>query len=72
MDLSAFIVYFMGAKLTEFLGDSISISIQIRENGEPQGELSIRPGAIQCTTDSIINLANEYATNGVRSHECSN
>ncbi len=47
----------LGKELTTKLGDRISLSIQIKSSGLPQGELAVRPGAIELCTRALKELA---------------
>ncbi len=55
-ELAHFILGHLGKELTKELGDMISISIYVNSAGLPQGELSVRQGAIVDTVRILRNL----------------
>lgn len=56
-ELAEFVVGYLGKELVKALGDNINISIQFNSVGVPQGELSIRPGALSTTVQVLKKLA---------------
>jgi len=56
-EFSEFVVGYLGEELVTALGDKINISVQFNSAGLPQGELSVRPGAITDTIQVLRKLA---------------
>ena len=55
--LAAFVLGYLGPKLTCELGDRVTLSIQVNSAGLPLGELIVRPGAITRTARLLRDLA---------------
>ncbi|HUI87916.1 MAG TPA: hypothetical protein VLX61_04250 [Anaerolineales bacterium] len=56
-ELSDFVLRYLGKELAEKLGDRVSLSIQIKSSGLPQGELQVRHEAIRICTKVLKQLA---------------
>lgn len=59
-DLAEFVLGYFGPGLASKIGNMASVDIHIRSNGEPQGEIRVRPGAIDLTTKAVRELAAAY------------
>jgi hypothetical protein len=59
-ELAEFVLGYFGPALSVALGDRISVSIQIEESGRIQGEITVCPGLITATTETIKQLARDY------------
>lgn len=58
-DLADFVLGYLAPRLHEELGDSIVISIRVDSAGIPQGDFTVRPGALPNTLKVLRSLAYE-------------
>jgi len=58
--LSEFTLGFLGPRLVQQLGDLVTMGITINSWGWPQGELQVRPGAMQRTLRAIKQARKEF------------
>lgn len=59
-ELADFILGYLGPRLAEEIGDLATVSITVTSCGLPQGELSVRPGAMTETISSIEKIADDF------------
>jgi hypothetical protein len=59
-ELSEFILDFLGPRLAQKVGDSARLNITVTSWGKPQGELIVRPGAMQKTLRAIKQARKEF------------
>ncbi len=58
--LSEFTLGFLGPRLVRQLGDQVTLNITITSWGWPQGELIVRPGAMQKTLRAVKKARKEF------------
>jgi len=59
-ELSEFVLGFLGPRLSQRTGDSARLNITVTSWGKPQGELIVRPGAMQETLRAIRQARKEF------------
>ena len=59
-ELAHFVLDYLGQNLAHEIGDRADIAIRVTESGLIQGELTVRPGAIQSTIEALNRLADAY------------
>lgn len=57
-----FVLDFLAPKLYAKVGDSVSISLRVRESGEILSDLSVRQGALETTEQILIELSHEFTS----------
>jgi len=62
--LSEFVLGVLGPGLASLVGDAAHVSINVMPSGRVQGEVTIRPGAVQAVTGAIQQLVNQNAYRG--------
>jgi hypothetical protein len=60
LELSEFVLGFLGPKLAQQLGYQARLNISVTCWGKPQGELIVRPGAMQKTLRAIKQARKEF------------
>ena len=59
-ELARFALDYLGPQLAAAIGDRANLYVRVTESGQVLGELTVRPGALQMTTNAIKRLAKNF------------